>query len=491
MQKLSPTLNLRSSIFIVIGIVIGSGVFKKVAVMSATLKSPGLVLLCWGLAGVISLTGALCSSELACMFANSGGEYFYFQKVYNRFFAFLWGWANFVVVQTAGMAALAYIFAESFNSVIPLPTPSVSTGNPIYFLVNNFSVKLIATLLILFLSYANYRGVKHAEKLNRFMTFALLAAAVAIIISGLSSHTGNIHNLTTPASNSGNGLGGWPLIKSITIASLGAFWGYEGWNGIGMIGEEIKSPKRNIPLSLAFGMLTIISIYILLNLVYLYILPIDTLIKINDHPNQIAAQEVMKVIWGKWGALFIAVLIMVTTFNATNGTILTSARVYYAMARDNNFYRHAATVHPTYKTPSVSILLQGIWSVLLIWSGTFDQLTDMTIFSAFIFYGATAIGVMVMRKRDPLYPRPYKVIGYPFTPVIFCMCCLTLISITLYNQPKEALSGLGLIALGIPFYWFWTKRKPVQNEAIIAVDQAISTQLASPQPLSNGEGLKN
>lgn len=441
--------------------------------MSATLKSPGLVLLCWGLAGVISLTGALCSSELACMFANSGGEYFYFQKVYNRFFAFIWGWANFVVVQTAGMAALAYIFAESFNSLIPLPTLSVNNDNSVYFLVNNFSVKLIATLLILFLSYANYRGVKNAEKLNRFMTLALLAAAAAIIISGLSSHTGSIHNLATPASNSGSGLGGWPLIKAITIASLGAFWGYEGWNGIGMIGEEIKNPKRNIPLSLAFGMLTIISIYILLNLVYLYILPIDTLIKINDHPNQIAAQEVMKAIWGKWGALFIAVLIMVTTFNATNGTILTSARIYYAMARDNNFYRHAATVHPKYQTPSVSLLLQGIWSILLVWSGTFDQLTDMTIFSSFIFYGATAIGVMVMRKRDPLYPRPYKVIGYPFTPIIFCMCCLTLISITLYNQPKEALSGLGLIVLGVPFYWFWTQRKPAQKEAAAPVDQTI------------------
>jgi APA family basic amino acid/polyamine antiporter len=455
------------------GIVIGSGVFKKVAVMAAILKSPGLILLCWGLAGVISLTGALCSSELACMFANSGGEYFYYQKVYNRFFAFIYGWANFVVVQTAGMAALAYIFAESFNSVLPVSIASVKESNPLFFLLNNFSVKLIATLLIVFLTYANYRGVKHAEKLNRIMTYLLLAGACAIIVSGLSAHTGNITNLVAPASNSGSGLAGWPLIKAITIASLGAFWGYEGWNGIGMIGEEIKNPKRNIPLSLAFGMTTIILIYILLNLVYLYVLPIDTLIKINDHPNQIAAQEVMKVLWGKWGALFIAILIMVTTFNATNGTILTSARMYYAMARDNNFYRHAATVHPKFKTPSVSLLFQAIWAVMLVWSSEFDRLTDMTIFSAFIFYGATAIGVIIMRRRDPLHPRPFKVIGYPFTPIIFCICCLTLISITLSQKPEDALSGLGLIALGTPFYWFWTKSKPMRENEVTEVDQVV------------------
>jgi APA family basic amino acid/polyamine antiporter len=459
MQKLVPSLNLRSSVFLVVGLVIGSGVFKKAAVMSSILKSPGLVILCWALAGFISLMGALCNAELACMFANSGGEYFYFQKVYNRFFGFIFGWANFVVLQTAGIAALAYIFAESFNSIMPLP--AFHTGSN--FFADNLSIKLFASLLIIFLSYVNYRGIKNAEKLTRYMTFLLLAAATVIIIAGLSSHAGNELNLVTPASHSGSGLSGWPLIKAITIASLGAFWGYEGWNGVGMIGEEIKNPKRNIPLALIFGILIIISVYVLLNVVYLYILPIDRLIQINSHPNQIAAVEVMKVVSGKWGALFIALLIMVTTFNATNGTILTSARIYYAMARDKNFYRHAARVHPRHKTPSVSLLLQGIWSILLVWSGTFDQLTDMLIFSTFIFYGSTAIGVMLMRKRDPLHPRPYKVTGYPFTPVVFCMCCLLLIGVTLYNQPKEALSGLGLIAMGIPFYWFWTQRNSVKK----------------------------
>ncbi len=189
--------------------------------MSATLKSPGLVLLCWVLAGVISLIGALCSAELACMFANSGGEYFYFQKVYNRFFSFLYGWACFTVLQSAGISSLAYIFAESLNSFIPLPVINIIKGGN--FLLDNFSVKLLASLLIIFLSYVNYRGIKHAEKLTRYITYLLLTAALIIIVAGLSAHAGNKINLVTPASTSGKGLNGWLLIKAITIASLGAF----------------------------------------------------------------------------------------------------------------------------------------------------------------------------------------------------------------------------------------------------------------------------
>jgi len=424
--------------------------------MSATLQAPLLVLLCWILAGIISLAGALCTAEMVGMFPNSGGEYYYFQKVYNRFFAFIYGWANFVVLKTAAIAALAYIFSESFNSIVPLPIWSLNVGG---FIIENISVKLLASFLIILLSFINYRGIKHAEKLSRIMTIVMLIAAIGIIVAGLTSPAGKIHNLVTPGAHSGEGLHGWLLIKAITLASLGAFWGYEGWNCIGLIGEEIKNPKRNLPLSLGIGTLVIIAVYVLLNLVYLYILPIDVLIRIHDHPNQIAAVEVMKAVWGKWGEWFVALLILVTTCNATNSTILTSARIFYAMARDGNFYKPAERIHPIYQTPSVALLLQGIWSVMLVWSGTFDQLTDMLIFSAFIFYGATALAVMLMRKRDPLQPRTYKVIGYPFTPFLFCLFCLLLIGVTLQSQPKEALSGLGLIIFGTPFYWYWTRKK--------------------------------
>jgi basic amino acid/polyamine antiporter, APA family len=457
LQKLPSSVGLRSAIFLVIGSILGSGVFKKVAMMSAILHSPERVLFCWVLAGLISLAGALCTAEMCSLFPNSGGEYYYFQKVYNRFFAFIYGWANLAVLKTAAIAALAYIFAESFNSILPLPEWSIPIGN--HFLIDNICVKLLASALIILLSYVNYRGIAHAKKLGNFMTVLMLSASVVIIIAGISSPSGSIAHLTTPAAHAGQDLSGWTLGKAIIIASLGAFWGYEGWNCVGFIGEEIRSPKKNIPLALGIGTLIIMLVYVLLNTVYLYILPIDSFIKINNANNQIAAVKVMQAVWGRPGQLFVAILILVTTFNATNATILTSARIFFAMARDKLFLPVAATVHPVYKTPSVSLFLQAAWSVLLVWSGTFDQLTDMLIFSAFIFYGASALAVLIMRRRAPLEPRVYKVIGYPFTPFFFIVFCLLLIGVTLSNQPKEALSGLGLIALGIPFYWYWTRKK--------------------------------
>lgn len=444
--------------------------------MSATLQSPGWVLVCWVLAGLISLAGALCTAEMCSLFPSSGGEYFYFQKVYNRFFAYLYGWANFAVVKTASIAALAYIFAESFNSIAPLPEWTVSPGKGGGLVIDNIAVKLLASLLIIVLSYVNYRGIRHAEKLGNFMTVLMLSAAAAIVIAGLSSSSGSLAHLTTPALHAGQGMKGWTLIKAITIASLGAFWAYEGWNAVGFIGEEMKNPKRNLPLALGLGTLVIVLVYVLLNIVYLYILPIDTLIKINGTHNQIAAVEVMKIVWGKTGGLFIALLILVTTCNAANATILTSARVFYAMARDKVFFRQAATVHPVYQTPSVSLFLQAVLSVLFVWSGTFDQLTDMLIFSAFIFYGATALAVFIMRKRAPLLPRVYKVIGYPWLPFLFCLFCLLLIGVTLIDQPREALAGLGLIATGIPFYWYWTKKIPGGSPGSVRDDPYVDSE---------------
>ena len=464
MQKLPPTLNLRSCIFLVVGLIIGSGVFKKIVPMSVALQSPTLVLGCWVLAGLVSLAGALCTAEMASLFPNSGGEYFYFQKVYNRFFAFLYGWANFAVMKTASIAALAYIFSQSVNNIIPLPQWTSAPGTVSHFFIDNFSIKVLASGLIAALSYLNYRGIRKAEKLSRVMTILLLVASVLIIGAGLMSGKGSFSHLTTPSAYAiQNPLTGWHLFSAVIIASLGAFWGYEGWNSIGHIGEEIKNPKKNLPLALGIGTLIVMTVYVLLNLVYFYILPVDSFIALKNTPNKIAAVEVLRTIGGSAGALFISVLILVTTFNACNTTILASARVFYAMARDGIFFSKASTVHPQYETPSVSLGLQCLWSTFMIWSGSFDQLTDMLIFASFIFYGSTAFGLIRMRVKAPELERVYKVPGYPFVPALFCLFCLMLLVFTLYNQPREALAGLGLIALGIPFYMYWTRGKKQEN----------------------------
>jgi basic amino acid/polyamine antiporter, APA family len=455
MPKLTPQIALRAATFLVVSVIIGSGVFKKIAPMSAELGSPGLVILCWVLAGIISLAGALSTAEMASMFPNSGGEYFYFQKVYGRFFSFLYGWANFTVLKTASIAALAYIFAQSFNSLVPLPAFSSKVE-----FFENASVKVLASLVILALTLVNYRGVLFAERLSRTLTYIMLTVIIIFIIVGFSSAEGSIDNLTTKSTTfDSSALEGWALVKALMIASLGAFWGYEGWNTIGFIGEEIKNPKRNLPIALGLGTLIVMAVYVLLNVLFVYILPIDFFIGLNSTPNKIAAVEVADKISGPLGRLVIGCLILVTTLNANNSTVLMSARVLYAMARDKLFFTQAASIHSTYHTPHVALLLQAVWSIVLVWWGSFDQLTDMLVFASFMYYGSTALGVIILRIKSPEIERKYRVIGYPVVPALFCIFCIALFFVTIINQPYEAVWGLSLIATGVPVYWVMNRKK--------------------------------
>lgn len=464
MEQLKPKVGTRSAIFLVVSVIIGSGVFKKIAPMSAELGSPGLILLCWIVAGLISLAGALSTAEMVSLFPNSGGEYFYFQKIYGRFFSFLCGWSSFTVSKTAAISALAYIFAQSINSIFPLPELIDEKTASASFLLDNLSIKILASLMIAGLTYLNYRGVHVAEKISRVLTYLMLFAIAAFILSGLTSGLGSLDHFNTPATadHFKGSLDGWALVKAMFVASLGAFWGYEGWNNIAYIGEEIREPRKNLPIALFSGTLIVISAYVLLNAIYLYVLPVDRFIEMNAQPNTIAAVEVSKAITGPLGGILVASLIVVTTFNATNSSILMSARIIYAMARDRLFFSSASSVHPAYNTPDVALLIQGIWAILLVFSGTFDQLTDMLVFASFIFYGASAGSVILMRLRHPEMERTYKVIGYPYVPALFCLFSAGLFIMTLINQPGEAFWGLVLIGSGVPFYsWFNRKNKPI------------------------------
>lgn len=444
MSKLQPKIGLHSASFLVVSVIIGSGVFKKIAPMAAELGSPLLVVACWVIAGLISLAGALSTAELVSLYPNSGGEYHYFQKIYGRFFAFLYGWSSFAVIKTAAISALAYIFAQSFNSLIPLPE-----------LADNLSIKLLASALIVLLTAINYRGIKEAELFSRILTYAMLIGIAGLVIWGILSPVGKLEHFQAQKT-----LSGWTLIKAMMVASLGAFWGYEGWNNIGFIGEEIEQPKRNLPIALTLGTLMVIFSYVALNVIFVYVLPIDFFITLNDSPNKIAAVEVANALGGSTGMILVASLILMTTLNATNSTILMSARILFAMARDRMFFKSAASVHPRFETPDVALLIQGIWAIALVFSGSFDQLTDMLVFASFLFYGSSALGVIIIRYREPDLPRIYRVWGYPFIPLIFVFFCTALFTLTLFNQPREACIGLGLIATGIPVYLLLPKFHP-------------------------------
>jgi len=457
MEVLKPKIGVSIATFLVVSVIIGSGVFKKLAPMSQALGSPLLVILCWVVAGLISLAGALSTAEMVSMFPNSGGEYFYFQKVYGRFFSFMYGWASFTVIKTASIAALAFIFAQSLTSLFPLPI----VGDSISFLgiaiSQTFFIKLVASFLIIALTLLNYRGAQFASKLSTVLTYLMLTSIVVFLAIGFGSSQGSISNVTTTSHlPNAPDLHGFSLLKALFVASLGAFWGYEGWNGIAYIGEEIKNPKRNLPLALGIGTLIVMTAYVLLNIVFVYILPIDYFIQLT--PNKIAAVEVAGKLSGPFGMILVASLIVVTTLNATNSTILTSARMMYAMARDKLFFYKAANVHPKYNTPDIALFIQAFWAIALVFSGSFDQLTDMLVFASFIFYGSTALGVIILRVKHPEYERKYKVIGYPFVPGLFLLFCAALFVITILNKPYEAIWGLSLIATGFPVYW-WLNRK--------------------------------
>ena len=375
----------------------------------------------------------------------------------------MYGWSCFSVIQTASIASIAYVFAESVNSVIPLFHLSEAAEkftlfglfNPL----NNFGVKLLTIGTIIFLTGANYLGVIFGGAISNFFTVLKVIGIVVIIILALTISGGSSANIqpmfANPEASYGTSLG---LFGAMFAAMLGAFWAYDGWNNIGYLGGEIKNPKRTIPLSLFIGVGVVTAIYLLVNYAYLYVLPLNELLAVANTENTIVAVEVMRKFMGDNGVLFISILIMVATFGTTNGTILASSRIYFAMAKDNLFFKSAANVHPRFKTPYTSLLMQGLWSCLLVLSGTFDQLTDMLIFASFIFYGAGALGVFILRKKMKDSHRPFKAIGYPVIPAIFILFCATLVVVTIIQNPRDAGIGLLLILIGIPFFRNWNNK---------------------------------
>jgi APA family basic amino acid/polyamine antiporter len=462
--SLKQTLTLATAIILVVSTVIGSGVYKKVAPMAAELLSPGLILACWFLAGILSLFGALSNAEIAGMLADAGGEYAYYKRIYNRFMAFIYGWSVFAVIKSATIASIAYVFSHSLNSLIALPQLSESweqiTFLGIFKPLDNFGVKLLTIAVILGLTFLNSRGLKGGARLSGYITKLVIAGLVLIVISGLIFGNGSFTNLITPAD--GYIHRSWydfDLIKAMFGALLAAFWAYEGWNGIGFLGAEIKNPRKNIPLALFGGMTIIIIVYMLVNFTYLYVMPIDQLIAVFQSQNEVAAIAVIGSFAGILGTTILTILIIVTVLGCTNSTILMPPRIYYAMARDRLFFPKAALIHEKYNTPVYAFWMQAIWASVLVLSGSFDQLTDMLVFAAFFFYGATTLGVFIMRKKEPQLQRPYKVWGYPLVPGFFLLFCAALVVITFFAKPREAMLGLLLMLSGIPFYFYWNRKR--------------------------------
>jgi APA family basic amino acid/polyamine antiporter len=460
--QLIRVIGLPMAVILFVSSIIGSGVYKKIAPMAQDLESPQLVLLAWALAGIVTLFGVLTTTEISAMITESGGPYAYFKRIYGKSFAFYYGWSSLAVIQSASIASIAYVFSQSVNALVELPRLGGSwetwTVLGIFTPLANLGVKLLAVTLIAVLAVINFRGVRQGGWVSTVITVLVIGSILVIILLGLTTSDGSLANVQQVASSyppEGDGLG---IVGLMFAAMLSAFWGYEGWLNIGFIGEEVRNPQRNIPLSLMIGIAIVISVYLAINFTYLYVMPMDEMLDVAANENSIAAVAVVEKFLGSGGVLFISILICVTTLGCTNTTILTAARVHYAVARDRLFFPSIAQIHPRFHTPGNALLVQAVWAGLLVFSGSFDQLTDMLIFASFIFYGAIAFGVFVLRRKEPDTPRPYRAFGYPVVPAIFVIFCACLVVVTCFQRPREAGLGLALILLGTPFLLYWRKR---------------------------------
>lgn len=469
-NQLLKSFGLSMAIVLVVSNIIGSGVFKKVAPMSAGLLSPNLVILAWVLAGIVTLFGVLTIAEAGTMFPHAGGAYSWLEKMYGKTISFFYGWSCFTVIQTAAISSIAFVFAGAVGTFIqfkelPDSLTSIGIADTIY-PFRNIGAKCTAALLIIILTFVNIRGAKSGGRISQIFTWIIIICIIMIIIAGLSAGIGSFGNFSTnsslynPPVTFANSYG-WQvgLVIAMVLAMRNAFWGYEGWVSLGYVGAEIKDPEKNIPRALIIGILIVIVAYVSLNFTYLFVMPIDELLaEVAKDENSIAAVIVMNKIFGSSGGYIISGMILISTLGCTNTTILTASRIYYAMAQKGLFFKQAGNLHPTNKTPNKSLIFQCIWACVLVFSGSFDLLTDLLIFAAFIFYGMIVFGVVVLRFKMKNTPRPYKTIGYPVVPIVFVLFCILLVGISFAEAWKQSLIGLGLILSGLPFYLLWHKR---------------------------------
>jgi basic amino acid/polyamine antiporter, APA family len=475
-HELKKELGLLDATMIVVGSMIGSGIFIVSASITQQLGSPGYLLLAWIVTGIVTLISALSYGELAGMMPNAGGQYVYLREAYNPLIGFLFGWTTFLVIETGTIAAVAVAFAKYTGVLLP---ELIGTEHKILFFDTQ---QLLAIILLIVLTIINLQGVREAKFVQLFFTIIKTAALLGLVILGIivgkkvgmwdinsldfwTPITVNV-NPETQKITSETHLGGIGLLSAFGLALIGPLFSSSAWNNVTYIAGEMKNPKKDIPRSLFLGTMIVSSLYILANIAYLMLLPakgdpagIDTLSRgimfaANDRVGTAAAE----MIFGTPAKIIMAVFIMISTFGCNNGLIMSGSRVYYAMAKDGLFFKQATKLNSK-SVPSVSIIFQSLWAGILCLSGTYGQLLDYTVFSVLIFYILTILGVFILRKKQPDTPRPYKAFGYPIIPAIYLLFAATLCINLLIFKPLASGAGLLIIALGIPVFYIWNSKK--------------------------------
>ncbi|MDP6339025.1 MAG: amino acid permease [Candidatus Marinimicrobia bacterium] len=431
--KLPRVLSLMDATMINAGGIIGSGIFMVPATVALYTASSSLFFMVWIFGGIVSLFGALSVAELGAAMPKAGGQYVYLSEAYGPVWGYLYGWSAVAVINTASIAAVGVAFSEYLGFFIPMST---------------LSIQLIAVLTIIILTIINIIDVKSGARFQNLFTLTKLAAIFGIIVLGLSLDGGSASNLEPLFTENSFST----LIGPLGLAMVAVLWTFDGWIFVTYVAGEIKDPGRNIPLSIILCMIIVVSVYLALNFVLVYILGFNGMIG-----SDLVMSDAASVFLGDVGAAIVTIIILISLLGANNGFVLTSARINYAMAKDGLFFKQAGTIHSTFQSPTNALIIQCIWACILTFSGTFNQLITYIIFASWIFYGMSAGAVIVLRKKRPDLNRPYKTPFYPWIPAIFILFSIFLTINTILEAPRDAAIGTVLILAGLPLYNYWKK----------------------------------
>src|SRR5712664_1799936 len=494
-------LGLFDGTMIVVGSMIGSGIFIVAADITRQTGSPAGLLLTWILTGLLTISAALSYGELAALFPHAGGQYVYLREAYSPLWGFLYGWTLFLVIQTGTIAAVAVGFARYLGVLAPSISPNVWIVHPIA-LGSKYAIslsvqQLVGVLMIAFLTFINTLGVRLGKLIQNVFTSAKTLSLLGLIFLGIFvvrnagaitenfSHFWTIRN-AQPIEPGANFLrnfvptitaasGAFGLFVAFGVAQVGSLFSADAWNNIGFTAAEVKNPKRDVALSMAFGTIIVITLYCLANLAYLCTLP---LVQIQTAPDDRVASAALNAIFGPTGAMIMAVAIIVSTFGCNNGLILAGARVSYAMARDGLFFRSTGTLNKK-GVPGSALVYQGIWITVLIllrtrhvnaagavsYGNLYSDLLDYVVFSVLIFYALTIAGIFVLRVKRPNADRPYRAFGYPFIPLLYIVAALAIMFVLLLYKTQTAWPGLVIVVLGVPVYLLWSRRSAAAKHA--------------------------
>jgi APA family basic amino acid/polyamine antiporter len=440
-----------SAILFVLGSVIGSGIFLTTGVMAAALPSPTLILAAWVTGGVIALSGGLTYAEMGSMYPRSGGVYVYLREAFGPLIAFLYGWAALAVFFSGGIAAVAVGFSDYVSYFVPALSPARviwSAGTPLGMWTIS-AAQIVAVASIVVLAAVNYVGVRSGNGVNVVFTIAKVAGLAALpVLALVASHNTPSWTPIVPPDVAR------PL-AAFGVAMIAVLWANDAWYCVTWIAGEMRNPQRDLPRALLIGISLLTLIYVGVNVAYLYALPMSELRGVSR-----VAEKAATALVGVNGARFVALTVVISTFGCNAAAILAGGRLLFAMARDGVFLRSAARVHDRYRTPHVAIVALSAWSAVLALTGSYQQLFTYVMFSSILLHMIGAIGLFRLRRLRPDHPRPYRVWGYPFVPAVFIVASAAFVLNTLFERPTESLAGLGLLAIGLPVYWYSKRTTP-------------------------------